>query len=257
MWALNTRGEPNEIEWTIGVLTSCFPAPLQANDRLKLACEYLDLCYKYPSATLSTMVFHVRRICKEELTKYQLLEQCCASKNQQELLDVLKECRGYKDGKVAFVFDVQREERARQALEDRKREQNKRKTFEERMIRKAKREDKEPSFYLDKVGRNGPPPQSPCGVCMGHPCRPVSCGWHKGIGAALTMCCEAGSTRSFGSAPLSSPVRLGTTPPCHTHTHSFLLRVRGLSLSLSHCLSFPTASFFSLCRVPPHRHPRT
>ena len=121
-----------------------------ANDKLKLACEYLDLCHKYPSATLSEQVFHVRRICKEELTKYQLLEQCCASKNAQELSDVLKECRYYKDGTKKFVYDAQREERAKEALADRKREQSKRKNFEERMIRKAKREDKPTSYYLDK-----------------------------------------------------------------------------------------------------------
>ena len=51
-------------------------------------------------------------------------------------------------------FDPLKEKRDKEAAERRKREAEKRKTYVARMTRKAKREDKDPEFYL-KVGAVG------------------------------------------------------------------------------------------------------
>jgi hypothetical protein len=40
-------------------------------DKLKLALEYLDLATNYP-VKMKSVIFHIRRICKEEFDKYQV-----------------------------------------------------------------------------------------------------------------------------------------------------------------------------------------
>jgi len=40
-------------------------------DKLVLAQEYLDLAEKHPTK-LKTVIFHIRRMCKDELTEYQV-----------------------------------------------------------------------------------------------------------------------------------------------------------------------------------------
>ena len=51
-----------------------------AADRIGLAEEYIALNKQYPSATMSSQIFHVRRICKDLLTHYQLLNSCIRAK---------------------------------------------------------------------------------------------------------------------------------------------------------------------------------
>lgn len=53
-----------------------------------------------------------------------------------------------------FVFDANKERRAKEILKQKKFEEGKRKRFEERMIRKAKREGKNLNFYLEKGAEN-------------------------------------------------------------------------------------------------------
>ena len=53
-----------------------------------------------------------------------------------------------------FIYDPFKESRARQALEARRHEESKRKQYEGRMMRKAKREGKEPTFYLQQGAEN-------------------------------------------------------------------------------------------------------
>lgn len=90
-------------------------------------CRYLDLCHKYPSATLSTQIFHVRRMCKQLLNKYQLMAECCAAKSEPDLRATLQKCRRIADGTVPFVFDAEREREAAEVLLRRKEEAAKRK----------------------------------------------------------------------------------------------------------------------------------
>lgn len=47
----------------------------QAVDALQLADEYLDLAEKHP-VKMKSMVFHIRRMCRELLTTYQVF-LCC------------------------------------------------------------------------------------------------------------------------------------------------------------------------------------
>eukprot|EP00039_Didymoeca_costata_P024146 m.9413 g.9413 ORF g.9413 m.9413 type:complete len:541 (-) comp4063_c0_seq1:5827-7449(-) len=117
---------------------------------IALASEYLDCVEKYASAPLKTMVFHVRRILKKELTKYQLMEECCGAQSLVELRAIIKTCKDYSDGSTPFVFDPENEKRAKAAAEKRKLETSKRKAYEARMIRKAKREGKPTGYYLEK-----------------------------------------------------------------------------------------------------------
>jgi hypothetical protein len=58
-----------------------------------------------------------------------------------------------KEG-IEFVRDRKKAERVAEAVARRKREEGKRKDFEARMIRKAKRNGKEPDFYLKQGSEN-------------------------------------------------------------------------------------------------------
>ena len=47
--------------------------------------EYLDLVDLYP-VKLKSVIFHIRRMCKEKFNSYQLMEECVQSKSIQEAL---------------------------------------------------------------------------------------------------------------------------------------------------------------------------
>lgn len=118
-----------------------------AVDKLQLAEEYLQLTRRYP-VKLKSVVFHVRRMCKDELTKYQLLEDCLTATSQEQVEEIVQRCRKYQRDPGSFRFDKDKERSLKEALERKKREEGKRKAFEERMVRKAKREKKDLNFYL-------------------------------------------------------------------------------------------------------------
>jgi len=63
-------------------------------DRTRLAMEYLELVDQHP-ATLKTVVFHVRRMCKEVLLKYQLLEDCLSASSFEEVRGVVQKAINY------------------------------------------------------------------------------------------------------------------------------------------------------------------
>jgi tRNA-dihydrouridine synthase len=115
-------------------------------DKLSLAIEYLDLVDKYP-VKMKSIVFHIRRICKEEFTKYQLMEDCVACQSAKEVRDIVMKAIHYRDC-GDYQYDKEKEKKLKEALEKRKREEGNRKAFEDRMMRKAKREGKDSSFYL-------------------------------------------------------------------------------------------------------------
>lgn len=121
--------------------------------KLSLALEYLELVEKYP-VKMKSVIFHIRRICREEFTDFQLMEDCVSCKNGEELKGLVKLALSYKTLNN-FIYDKDKEKKAKEILEKRKREEGKRKLFEERMIRKAKREKKENlHFYLSQGAQN-------------------------------------------------------------------------------------------------------
>lgn len=116
--------------------------------KVGLAQEYLALVDQYP-VKLKSVIFHVRRICRDELVKYQMMDQCVEATSVEEVQRVVDEMAAFEKTGV-FVADAGKIQRAKEAAERRKREEGKRKAFEERMLRKAKREGKESNFYLSR-----------------------------------------------------------------------------------------------------------
>jgi len=123
-----------------------FSGEFHNKDRLDLAMEYLDLVKQHP-VSMKCLVFHVRRMARDALNKYQMMDECVSCTNSEAVRDVINQCKVYRD-KGNYEFDAMKEIRARKELERRKHEEGKRKRYEERMTRKAKREGKDASFYL-------------------------------------------------------------------------------------------------------------
>ncbi len=104
------------------------------------------------------MLFHLRRICKELLLRYQALDELLAAAGVAEAKAVLNRCEEYLTGRRPFRFDEGAARREEEAAARRKREAEQRKEFERRMRRKAKREGKEEDHYL-KQGLEPPSAQ--------------------------------------------------------------------------------------------------
>jgi len=117
-------------------------------DKIDLAIEYIELVEKYP-VMMKSIIFHVRRILKDELAAYQLMEDLVACQSLQAVKKVVLEAKDYKE-KGSYVFDPDKDKKAKLAIERRKLNEGKRKAYEERMTRKAKREGKELSYYLQQ-----------------------------------------------------------------------------------------------------------
>ena len=117
-------------------------------DKFKLALEYLDNVAKH-SVKLKSVIFHVRRMCRDELSRYQLLEDCVAATSADEVRRIVLQGVSYRDN-GNYQQDADKARRTKEALERRKYEEGKRKAYEERMVRKAKREGKKLDFYLQQ-----------------------------------------------------------------------------------------------------------
>ena len=117
-----------------------------------LAMEYLDLVDQHP-VPLKSVVFHVRRICKDEFAKFQLLEDCLDCTTVSEVRSVVSQGLSYIEHN-SFVFDPYKEKRRKELLAKKKHEEGKRKAYEQRMIRKAKREGKDLNYYLNIGAKN-------------------------------------------------------------------------------------------------------
>jgi tRNA-dihydrouridine synthase 1 len=126
------------------------PSPLQ------IAMEYLDCATRFGPVKMKSVVFHIRRICKQEFEKYSLLEDCVAATNIDQVRAVVTEALGFHTGTTPFQPNLQRQKRAKEALARRKQEESKRKQFEERMIRKAKREGLTDLFHYLNQGATNP-----------------------------------------------------------------------------------------------------
>ena len=119
-----------------------------SDDRVKLAGEYLALVRRYP-VKIRSVIFHTRRMCRDLLNRFQLMEECVASKSIEEVEAVLEKLDRYNANPENFTYDRDKAKREKEALETKRLEEGKRKAYEARMIRKAKREGLEDrEFYL-------------------------------------------------------------------------------------------------------------
>lgn len=117
--------------------------------RLNLALEYLDLAEQYPvGASISTVAFHVRRMCKPEFTGFQLMSELEAEgQNIAGVRSIVERALGYvKRGD--YVFDHAKAKREDEARAWQKYQLECRKKFEARAARKARREGRDPGYYL-------------------------------------------------------------------------------------------------------------
>lgn len=107
-------------------------------NKLQLAMEYLELVDLHP-VKMKSVIFHIRRMCRDELTQYQLLDEVLNAPNVDAIKKVIEQAKEYQS-KGNYRFDPDKEKKQKEALERKKREEGRRKEYEARMMRKAKRE---------------------------------------------------------------------------------------------------------------------
>ena len=126
-----------------------------AENKLALAKEYLSLVRLYPMK-IRSVVFHTRRMCKDLLEKYQLMEECIASTSVDEVETVLSKCELYIERPNTFIYDLEKAAKEKEALKRKRQEEGKRKAFEGRMTRKAKREGLDDLDHYLRIGAEVP-----------------------------------------------------------------------------------------------------
>jgi tRNA-dihydrouridine synthase 1 len=126
-----------------------------ADDALTLANEYLGLVRRYPTA-IRTVVFHTRRMLKDTLNQFQLMEECVACQTVDQVQAIVDRLQTYQKDPETFTYDRKKAEQQKEAREQKKREEGKRKQFEARMIRKAKREGKTDLEHYLRIGAQLP-----------------------------------------------------------------------------------------------------
>jgi hypothetical protein len=92
---------------------------------------------------------------KEELTRFQLLDDAVRSESVEELKAVVDKVEAYLAEPDKFTYDAGKAKREKEEKERRLAEEGKRKAYEARLQRKAKREGKELDHYL-KIGATVP-----------------------------------------------------------------------------------------------------
>jgi tRNA-dihydrouridine synthase 1 len=123
----------------------------EAKDKWKMALMYLDFATAFPVA-IRTVVFHIRRMLKDMLIQYQLLQDCLACTDIAQVRAILMQMDRYRTDPSSFVFDSARAKSEAETLKRKKLEEGKRKAYEARMIRKAKREGKSDLHYYLSQG---------------------------------------------------------------------------------------------------------
>jgi len=126
-----------------------------ASDKLALAREYLSLVRSYPMK-IRSVTFHVRRMCKDVLERYQLMEECVSCGTVDEVEAVIRKCDAYTKDPDTFRYDKLRAERDKEALEAKRREEGKRSAYAGRMTRKAKREGLADLEHYLRIGAEVP-----------------------------------------------------------------------------------------------------
>lgn len=116
---------------------SLAPQPLaQKPSPLQLAREYIELTKTHP-VPLKTLVFHVRRMAKEPLTRFQLFSDVLEAKDAATVHAAVQQALDYEVN--GFTPDPDKAKKERAAWELKKWREATRKRFEERMVRKALR----------------------------------------------------------------------------------------------------------------------
>lgn len=141
-----------KVQPTSTTLSSLYEA---SDDKIQLAMEYLDLATRYP-VKIRSVIFHVRRMLKDDLVQYQLMEDCLSSDSLEQVRAILLKMKTYRADPASFIFDKQKAKKQKEALERKRREEGKRKAYEARMIRKAKREGKTDLHHYLHIGAEVP-----------------------------------------------------------------------------------------------------
>ena len=149
---VSTTGSERSDKFSVVKLSELYKT---ANDKLDLAKEYLSLVRSYPMK-IRSVIFHIRRMCKDLLVKYQLLEECIACTTVDEVESVLIKCDQYIKDPATFHYDLRKATRDKEALDAKRREEDKRRTYEGRMMRKAKREGLVDLQYYLRMGADVP-----------------------------------------------------------------------------------------------------
>ena len=103
--------------------------PVPVPDKLTLAMEYLSLAEHHP-VTVKTVVFHVRRMAKQQLLDYQLLDDCLRADSLGVVKAVVAKALAYQMHPASFSYDADKEEREKGALARKKHEEGKRKRYQ-------------------------------------------------------------------------------------------------------------------------------
>jgi len=122
-----------------------------SKDNTALAEEYLSLAESHP-VKIRSIIFHIRRMCRDILNEFQLMEDCLLSTSIKDVRSVMEKCKHYRKNPESFRFDHKKAQQKKALQELIKNQEKKRKNFEDRMKRKAKREGKldDLEFYLRK-----------------------------------------------------------------------------------------------------------
>ena len=126
-----------------------------SNNKLCLAKEYMSLVRSYPMK-IRSVVFHTRRMCKDLLERYQLMEECIAATTVDEVEAVICKCEGYIKHPESFHYDQEKAKREKEAIAKKRAEEGKRKAYEGRMTRKAKREGLADLEHYLRIGAEVP-----------------------------------------------------------------------------------------------------
>jgi tRNA-dihydrouridine synthase 1 len=90
-------------------------------DKLYLALEYLDLVRIYP-VKIKSIIFHIRRIIREELMDFQLMEECIKCENDGDIRAIVERAIEYKKDKNNYIYDKDKELKMKEECEKRKKE---------------------------------------------------------------------------------------------------------------------------------------
>lgn len=72
--------------------------------KLQLAKEYIEYAKQYPTK-MKSIIFHIRRIIKQELLSYQLMDECLNAQNIDTINSIVELCCDYK-GKSFIIIII-------------------------------------------------------------------------------------------------------------------------------------------------------
>ncbi|RYY72684.1 hypothetical protein EON63_20540 [archaeon] len=81
------------------------------------------------------MIFHVRRILKDALVQFQLMEDVVSAPDKDTVESIVDKSERYQKDSSVFQFDELKAKREKELLKIRKEEEGRRRRYEERMMR--------------------------------------------------------------------------------------------------------------------------